>query len=399
MKLKLNWELPTLEERREFVQKYMAENSSEHFTNDNLETIANYLLYGKEPDKNNTNVVDRKEIQIKPKHSSYQKAAPESLEALLESPGFNESMLQDGIKYKKVKQTIDREKDADIPGMKELWERIDELDHRIKVTEGKEEDENVKPFSTYGLYVAKHTLIEMRSNQYMLKDSFRPMMGPGNPADKLLCKPVEFEIPWDAHEDYSIAPLGLYSSCRKRFDDMLELEERDYHWNENAKYVLDFRNPEHIYHLLDVYEDFLIISESKLGSLCGDIIETLDWYITAANLGEEKKEILDLKIKKYPVLEIQQILKKKFGTNHSTNYISTIYKQKICEEIASAASLHYDSYMERENRSMWKKCNCCGEWKLLDSKNFMRKVRSSDGYNNRCKICCKEERKNRKENK
>ena len=115
-----------------------------------------------------------------------------------------------------------------------------------------------------------------------------------------------------------------------------------------------------------------------------------------AELDNIKSEILRLKIKKIPVLGIQKVLKDKYNVNHSTNYISTIYTQKICNEIAAAAQLHYDMYINRDNRSMWQKCNQCGELKFLDSRIFMRKAKSSDGYNSKCKKCCKENRKKNK---
>jgi hypothetical protein len=62
------------------------------------------VLYGKDPDKNNTSVVDRKEVYIKTRYSSYSQTEPVSLEALMESPTFDESTFtKEKNIYKKVK--------------------------------------------------------------------------------------------------------------------------------------------------------------------------------------------------------------------------------------------------------------------------------------------------------
>jgi hypothetical protein len=51
------------------------------------------VLYGKDPDKDDTSMVDHKEIYIKTHYNSYNKTEPVSLEGLMENPSFDESML------------------------------------------------------------------------------------------------------------------------------------------------------------------------------------------------------------------------------------------------------------------------------------------------------------------
>ena len=91
-------------------------------------------------------------------------------------------------------------------------------------------------------------------------------------------------------------------------------------------------------------------------------------------------------------MRIVEILEEKFGKTHTDNYISTIFKKNICNAIAEAARLHYDTYKNREKPMAFKKCNCCGKAKLKDTRNFVRKARSSDGFSNCCKRCDKENR-------
>ena len=118
--IKLDFSIPTSKERMEFIKKYMDDTC--RYTKKELETISNYILYGK--DEDGTSIVDRKEIQIKPKHNSYTKRNIESLDSLLESPTFKEEQLSlNPIKYRNPKPTIDHQKDADIPGMKDELRR------------------------------------------------------------------------------------------------------------------------------------------------------------------------------------------------------------------------------------------------------------------------------------
>ena len=58
-------------------------------TQSQLDTMANYILYGK--DKNGLNAVDRGEVEIQTKFSSYAKRKAESLDELMESPVFSET--------------------------------------------------------------------------------------------------------------------------------------------------------------------------------------------------------------------------------------------------------------------------------------------------------------------
>lgn len=65
MKFKLDFTLETSEERLNLVKTFPLST----LTKKELELCTNYVLYGKDPD--GTSIVDRKEIYIKPKYSSY----------------------------------------------------------------------------------------------------------------------------------------------------------------------------------------------------------------------------------------------------------------------------------------------------------------------------------------
>lgn len=388
--LKLDFSIESSWERANYVNTYM--DPCANYTAKELETITNYLLYGK--DEDGLSCVDKKQVQIKAKHSTWARKDAESLDALLEKPTFDERGIQSGpTRYKTPKPSIDRIADADVPGMKDLWEVIDEVQHLIDVNKGKIEDPTARKLTSSELYEYQHYLVELRRQQFILRDMVKPVIC----RSKVNITPVydlfDGSIPWDQEgSDFSIAPLGLYTHAKLRFDNPRALEEVDYHWNEKAKHILDFRNSDHIYELFELYGDLETAMDLDVESTAAGLIDTLNFYRGRAHLSDEHNTILDMKIEHVPNQKICEVLREKFGVTHSANYISTMYKQKICGKIAEAATLHYDYYLNREIATAWKMCTCCGEYKLRDTREYMRRARSSDGLSSICKVCDKEKR-------
>ena len=125
----------------------------------------------------------------------------------------------------------------------------------------------------------------------------------------------------------------------------------------------------------------------KPDNLLGLIPKTLDYYIGAANLKEQHYTIIQMKIRKCTNKQITNKLTELYGLHHTENYISTIWTQKICVEIANAAVAHYDMFLLRHNEENWKVCNTCGETKLRDNRYFVKKSKTKDGLSGRCKVC------------
>lgn len=391
--LKLDFTIITAQDREKFIAELL-QNKTIQYTQKEIETMGNYILYGKDSE-DGSSCVDRKEVQIATKYSSYKKKEPESLESLLENPNFNEGIfIKHNNHHKTIKPTIDREKDADIPTIQELWKEIDRIKYRLDVSTGKIQDDTVKKLEGLQLYKMKHYLIDLRRQQFYLKDIFKPqILQYGSSAHPTL-PTEETELPWGLEgSDYDIAPLGVITINDKRFYSPREVEEKDYHYNKDAKYLIDFRNPEHIYLLFENYYDMWTYGEDKPECILSDIVKTLDFYTARADLSETRQFILECKKLKMRNEEIRVKLNNKFGLTHTANYISTIWKQNICGDIADAAILHYDYYLNRDNQFVWKRCNKCGEIKLKDTREFVRKTRSSDGLSGRCKKCDKESRK------
>ena len=448
----LDFTLPTSEERRAYVDKIVetqlnlpsahnTPNLNYIFTQKELDTFSNYILYGKDESTllttesgeriGGTSGVDRGEISIQSKHSSFSRKPTESLNLLMESPTFNENDLSPirpkTNKYTTPKVNFSRKEAYSIPGLAEelepLWEEIDRIDRLIQVNTGdptkiakvrgaliselgETEGNNAlahfqsqTPIDSLKLYKLKHLLIDLRKQQYTIKDCFAP-------ATQLQTQKSSYCADEDlgllsnlSSANYSIFPLGAYTPGDLKFESptSLDYNHRQHHTDTSIP-TIDFTNPSHIHTLYNNYLELEAEVLSNPLSSGSDLLLTLDFYRSKANLSPSYERILDLKIKRLTNARIAEIVNQEFDLHHTENYISTIYCRKICEAIAEAAQLNYDGYLERFDPFRWKVCTGCGEKKLKDTRNFTRKARSSDGLTSRCKLCEKKERQNRRQN-
>ena len=112
MDFNLDFSIETTQDRTIFIKEMI--KKFPNLTKSELELCSNYILYGKD-EKSGFSDVDLKKIYIKPKYNSYTKTEPISLDELLESPTFSETMFQNNRHlYKKEKITIDRKTDSNI---------------------------------------------------------------------------------------------------------------------------------------------------------------------------------------------------------------------------------------------------------------------------------------------
>ena len=95
-----------------------------------------------------------------------------------------------------------------------------------------------------------------------------------------------------------------------------------------------------------------------------------------AELSPIQEKILDLKIQKRKNQEIAAIVNKEFGKSYTTNYISTIFRQKILPAINDAAAYHEKLLGSVFFEEEFKTCTGCGRTLLRDTENFTRKTRS-----------------------
>lgn len=395
-KFKLDFTIESSKDRLEAIKSIPLDS----LTKKELETISNYILYGKEED--GTSAVQKKEIQIKAKFNSYQKDnMTTSLDALMESPTFDENIFQKNKTiYKKVKpETLYKnEKVKDIAGMEELWKSIEKLQDIKDQNTGKKELEKGTPIlNTTQLYYLNHQLIELYSQQYILKDSKFPTIFSKKNKAEFHDNPLDYQL------SIPILPRGIFQQENDlMFMEPYRISDEAAHCIENEEEIInsgkpyfDFRNKEHLYQLIQYYGDLKVGAENQPDSIIHNLLWTLDFYIEKANLSDQQRLIVEDKKFRFQNKDIRRHLEDELGISHRENYISTIWNKAI-DLIIEAVELNYDEYLCKDYKKAWKKCNKCGKLLLRDPRNFVRKSKAADGLTGRCKICDREARQAKK---
>lgn len=447
-RLKLDFSITDSSDRVEFIRSYLDNNifKEKPLTASEVEIISNYILWGKDPD--GKNAVQRKEIHIPTKNSAWNRLQEEeSLDALIEAPAFNENtiMRPSEARAKNTKETFSREQALQkcppnlVNDFRDLFRQIDETElvlNYYDLEHGKRKkpprDELLSRFTEqehekmraralrlnqYFYLKMRHLLIELRRQQYTLKDTYSY----GLQRD-ILCKGQTDNLPPDPPRfgtEIEVFPFGMVGQQRieqlvfrpfaelvpKNFDEEeLRLvssflwEKKDNQSKEETHFCFDFTNLEHVYNLFLMYFD---VEEASLledvDKSAARLLDTLVYYMDAAELSPVQREILNLKANGFKNQEIADRVNEQFGYSYGANYISTIFRQKIIKGINEAAEYHRQLLENVFFPEEFKRCICCGETLLRDSKNFVRKSRAKDGFVNKCKRCDKRDRELKKE--
>lgn len=373
-----------------------------------LEQMASYILYGK--DENGYNAVQRGEItNSNTRYNSFKVKDDlhQSLEAVMENPLTDQQQLAPQLKrdvYMKKSRTIARPKydkksgklidpgDSDIPGMKELWESIDGLEHWIAVLEGKVPPrETDKLFDdSYRLYQLKHTLIDLRRHQYYLKDYYKPVI-----QFQAIDHPHAQFYDWTADAAYWIS----YEEWQHRVDNALlhtisrnikDYETRGEPPNLEVRWVVrhhifDWENYLHVRALINNYEIMYNYMHDKLNTYGYTLLLDFERYREMAALSPMRSWLLDMKIAHAPYEQILSELRARFNVNYNENHLSTIMSKEIPQRIATAAQ-KYHLILDTPAAAK-KKCFHCGA--LLPRSNLFYAYNRSrkDGFSSSCKEC------------
>ena len=434
-RLHLDFSISSTSDRKAFVDEYIQrpEFIRAPLTEDELETIANYILWGKDPD--GTSLVQKGDIQIETRNKTWQRDDTESLDAMMESPTFNEASLRrpTEARTKIAREVFDRQKAlAECPEhmralFQDLFDRIDKLEmsihfyefahskrkepprtaltKRFSEDEIKSAEQIASKWNQYKYLKQRHLIVELRREQFTLRDSYIERHLRHTPPEPDL-DPVNLDF--DA--EIPVFPLGLvgapfsnlvfkpghelnpYTYTEKELDTLIH-----HYWNKKSQsrpqLFFDFGELEHVYELFGQLEELEeSIGDLPIESNLKKLVDTLEYYIELAELDEIQREVLKLKIGKMKNQDIADLINKKYEKTYATNYISTIFRQKIIPKINEAAKFHaliIENMCFVEN---FKKCNSCGQILLLDAENFIRRARSKDGFSNRCKRCDKKDR-------
>ena len=441
-RLHLDFSIQTTDGRSKFVNEYVQSPQFQRIplTSDELETIANYILWGKDSD--GLNCTQRGEIQIETRNKTWQRDDIDSLDALMESPTFNEASLRrpTEARVRTTREVFDRQKTLQecphylVPVFKDLFKRIDmielmlnfyefahgrrkeppreQLQKRFTEEEIQKAESIAAKWNQFKYLKQRHLIVELRREQFTLRDTYaeRHMsLATAEPEIEPIDPDFDAEIP--------VYPLGLLNGpvgsliFRKEeelnpstFNEQNLKEIFKFYWNKKSEsrpmIFFDFTNLEHIYELFGQLNDF----EESIGALpinsnLGKLLDTLKYYIEMTDLTEAQKEILDLKINKVKNQDIADTVNKKYDKSYTANYISTIFRQKIIPRINETAEFHAKIIENLSFPENFKKCTGCGKILLIDPERFVRKSRSKDGFSTRCKICDRNDRQKKKVNK
>ena len=254
------------------------------------------------------------------------------------------------------KVTITKKDLDEIQPLRQLREAINVWEAKLKVTEGKD------------AFVIKKALIEMRKDQYVIKNAYRRPIVP----NKLTRSTHVIMLP----------------------DETSSFDEEGYPIPKGVSLL----NP--------VVCSAILCNYSRLKEDSFDRFEGDLYYLMLAF-----DEIADKALKEYPLYEkiveckvdglqntqIQEILQMEFGIKHSLEYISSLWRKKIPKLIASQAEDEYLYwYYLNIEKGKYKKCSRCGQVKLAHNKYFSKNKTSKDGFYSICKKCRNSKNKTKK---
>ena len=254
------------------------------------------------------------------------------------------------------KVTITKKDLDEIQPLRQLREAINVWEAKLKVTEGKD------------AFVIKKALIEMRKDQYVIKNAYRRPIVPNKLTRSTHVTMLPDETSSFDEEGYPI-PKGVSLLnpvvCSAILCNYSRLKE-------------------------DSYDRF----EGDLYYLMLDFDEIADKALKEYPLYEK---IVECKVDGLQNTQIQEILQMEFGIKHSLEYISSLWRKKIPKLIASQAEDEYLYwYYLNIEKGKYKKCSRCGQVKLAHNKYFSKNKTSRDGFYSICKKCRNSKNKTKK---
>ena len=341
--LKLDYTLESPEERKELVEKILAEtpNPSEAY----LETLADYLVLcmEKQEKKERKLLTENRMATVNKRETSY-----EGLVSQLENgeDGIYNMMTNNKNTIFQPKVMITKQDVEEIPGMQQLRDAIKMWETKLKTTTGRE------------AYIIKSAIIELRKDQYVIKNAYRRPI--------TLTKITRSKNPIMLDGEISLGKDGqLISSgvtlidpavCSAILCNYSKLKQDSYG---------------------NFYSDTYFLMES-FDKLCDLALGGYPIY----------EKIVEYKIDGLTNQQIQEKIIDEFDTKYSLEYISALWRKKIPALLASAAEDQYlDYYYLNEEKGKYKKCSKCGQVKLAHNKYFSKNKTSKDGFYSICKQC------------
>lgn len=342
--IKLDYTLETPEERIALVNKILEETPepSEQY----LDILAAYIVLPieKEERKERRILTENRLATINKRETSF-----EGLTANLENgeDGIYNLITENKNVIFQPKVTITKKDIEEIPPLKQLREAITAWEAKFKTAEGPDK------------YKLKRALIEMRKDQYIIKNAYR--------------KPITF-------------------STFTRSRSYIHLDDTTHEFDAEGYPI-----PEGVSLLNPTIISCILCNYNKLKQNSWGKFEEDTWYLMYdfdrlkdKALANEPMyaRLTELKIAGVQNAAIQQQLAQEFGITHSIEYISSLWRNKIPKLIASLAEDEYlQWYYLTQEKGKYKRCSRCGQIKLAHNKYFSKNKTSKDGFYSICKQC------------
>ena len=357
--IRLDYSIEDPEERVKLVEKIIENTPQSKLTNRYLEILANYIIFAmsKKEKKQKTINTDNRMVTINRRETSFQGLVDKFENG---EDGIYNMIINDKNVLLTPKYQITPEDIENIPALKQLREVIQKVEQQEKKARGKKK------------FLLKKQIIQMRQDQYVIKSAYRP-------------------VTYSLNLIRSIPTLDL--------TDHIEINEKGDVVN---KGLISLFNPTHV--------SILLCNYSKIKESCWDRFNSDIYYLMIV-----LEDAIDIIFKEeYPMLydiiiykidgksniDIQNLLLATYGTTHSVEYLSSLWRKKIPKMIAE--------YMEKEQliwyyttveKGKWKRCSRCGQIKLAHNKFFSKNNTAKDGFYSICKECRNAKTKEKKENK
>lgn len=346
--IKLDYGITSPEERNALVHNIVNEIGQENLNSRALEFMADYLVFcmEKEDKKKKEILTDNRMTTVNKRESSL-----EGLSAKLENgeDGLYKLITNDKNVILSPSVSIEQKDLDDIQPLRQLREAI----NAASALRGEGKD----------AYRIKRMTIELRQDQYIIKNAYR------KPIYFLKTSRTNPVYDWDSDTSYEDANGDCVFVSENRLD------------------LTDYR------HVSAVLCNYSILKEKTHDELESDIrwiLGDLEGIIETA-LPQNFPMYYDIiiwKIDGKSNLEIQELLAEKYGTTHSQEYISSLFRNKIPKLIAEKVSeqwlLWFYTY---KAKAEWKTCTRCKETKLAHNRFFSKNKTAKSEYYSICKSC------------
>ena len=327
--MQLDYTIDSIEERKKIVEQILIDEPDQK--PQTLERLANYLIMcmEKQEKKEKKILTDNRQVTIDKRETSF--------EGLVDKLENGENALYHIAKDDKnqlfqPKKLITKQDYADFPELRQIKDAIDAFKKKSAKASG------------YQAYLTKKATIELYKDLYLAKKQLKPPVMPSN------CIQTKFPM--------RLAGLSL--------SDPYVVEALLVNYSKLKQDSWDQMNSD-LWAIMMAFDD-----------LCGKALKNNKQY----------ELIVLLKIDGRTNAEIQKELQLQLGLNHTTEYISTLWRNRIPKYIADFAMReHLIWWYSSVKEGKWKRCSCCKQNKLASPIFFSKNKSSKDGYYSICKEC------------